>query len=202
MVNVGNLIYVGLQERGCEMARTLTAFCVLVVLVTGTSMSAGEWAMAAEMDVVGTKLTIGMTKAQAFAPFSAYTVQCLDSSNLPPDCDSWFILSNGPPFTPFANLSFKDGKLREVWKYWNRGFEGTDPWKFVATLQAVLAQYAKSGPTQATLETKETKQAGVTQTAIFLTIGNRTVVISTLEGARDPDGKIVPKSVMTYEILR
>lgn len=184
------------------MARTLTTFCTLTILLTGTSFCVSETVTAAEIDVLGTKLTIGMPKAQAFAPFSTYKVECLNSSNLPPECDSWLIQSNGPPFTPFANLSFKDGKLRGVWKYWERGFQGTDPSRFVATLQAVLAQYAASGPTQITLETREKNEKGVTQTAIFLTKGNRTLVISTTESARDAHGKTIPKFVNTYEILQ
>ena len=105
-----------------------------------------------EITVLGAKLNLGMTKAAAFSPFNTYHVICLGSTSLPPECDSWIIQSNGPPYTPYANLYFIEGKLRSVWKYWERGFEGTQPIKFAETLHAILSQY---GGTEMTIQTKE-----------------------------------------------
>jgi hypothetical protein len=183
------------------MARTRSAFRTIVTCLAAALFIVGEPVNAAEIEVLGTKLTIGMSKAQTFGPFSSYRVQCLGGAGLPPECDSWLIQSSKPPFTPFANLSFKDGRLRGVWKYWERGFEGTDPAKFVATLHAMLTQYAAGGPSQMMLKTIEEKQGGATQTAIFLSKGNKTVVIATLEGARGADGKPTAKTVMLYETI-
>ena len=151
-----------------------------------------------EISVLGAKLNIGMTKATAFSPFNTYHTTCIGDSGLPPECDSWLIQSNGPPYTPYANLYFKEGKLKHVWKYWERGFEGTQPSKFAETLHAILSQYSGA---EMTVQTKEQVEKGVTQRAIFITKGHRTVVINTTDGAKNAVGEPVASFVNLYEIL-
>lgn len=152
-----------------------------------------------EISVLGAKLHLGMTKATTFSPFNAYHVTCIGSSGLPPDCDSWLIQSNGPPYIPYANLLFKEGKLKSIWKYWDRGFDGTQPNKFADTLHAILSQY---GDSEMTVQTKEQIEGGVTQRAIFITKGRRTVVISTTDGVKNAEGNAIPAFVNMYEMLQ
>ena len=85
--------------------------CILMASVVSYllpfQIASGQSA-AQEISVLGAKLNIGMTKATAFSPFNTYhTTVRVGDSGLLPECDSWLIQSNGPPYTPYANLYFK-----------------------------------------------------------------------------------------------
>ncbi|MGE0383436.1 MAG: hypothetical protein AB7Q97_01820 [Gammaproteobacteria bacterium] len=154
------------------------------------------------ISVLGVNLQLGASKAATFAHFSSYKVVCIGTSILAPDCDSWVVESNGPPYTPYANLSFEGGHLKQIWKYWDRGYEGTDPWRFVETLHAALSSYLDKSGGEVAVQTKETKDGNVVQKAIFISKGNRTIVINSGVGVRDPDGKEAPPFVNLSEILK
>ena len=150
------------------------------------------------LNVLGIVLSLGMSKAEVFPPFSGYKVNCLGSSAPAPDCDSWLIQASAPPYTPFANLIFKQGKLISVMKYWERGYEGNNPSKFVNTLYAIMAEYnGERG--EVTIQTAESEQ--VNQKAIFITKGRRTLTISTSSGLRSSNGEEIPEFVNLYETL-
>ena len=179
-----------------KVGRFLMASVVLCLLPL--QIASGQSA-AQEISGLGVKLNLGTTKATAFSLFNTYHVACFGSSGLPPECDSWFIQSNGPPYTPYANLYLKEGRLKQVSKYWERGFAGTQPSKFAETLHAIMSQY---GGTEMTVQTKEQTENGVTQRAIFITKGHRTVVINTVDGAKNAEGEPIATFVNLYEILQ
>ena len=184
------------------MANVLKSSSIAVLLLISTFPCRADEVAPGYIEILGNRLNLGMPKSNAFALYAAYKVQCIETASLPPDCDSWIIQSNGPPYTAFANLQFTGGRLNSVRKYWDRGYQGTDPRLFVSTLYGILAQYSDTGPTSVQLETKETTENGVKQTAIFLSKGKRTAVISTIDGARNTDGTAVPFTVNAYEILQ
>lgn len=183
------------------MLRTLISCFVVGIMFFDSPPCWGDSSVPATIEVLGVKLAIGMSKADAFAPYSAYRVLCVGGSGVAPECDSWLINSNKRPDTAFANLYFRNGKLIQVRKYWDRGYQDTHPEKFVSTLHSILAQYAGARSTSMTVSTSETSEGGLTQINIFFSKDNRIVEVGYVEGQRDQNGRKFPPVVMTSEIL-
>jgi hypothetical protein len=154
------------------------------------------------LSILGVDLHLQMEKKVVFPQFRDYRIQCVDSSLLAPDCNGWLIQSASPPYETYANLSFSEGRLVTVLKYWDKAYEGSDPSKFFEALHSILSQYASRGNIKFDVHTVETKESGVTQKAIFLTLGKKTIWISYADGLRDSDGNKIFKFVNINELLK
>jgi hypothetical protein len=100
-----------------------------------------------------------------------------------------------------ANLAFSNGKLKSVMKYWEQGYQGSNPDEFVKTLYTLLEDYNKAGITSFTVTTREHKTPGVTSKIIDISSGRKTIGITFTEGLRDKDRAPIKPFVNLYEYL-
>ena len=135
------------------------------------------------ISVLGIELKIGMEKEKILKNIKGFRIQCLGEGTAP-ECDSWIVQNNdGPPFTTYANIGFENGRVNTVLKYWERGFEGSNPTEFVQTLYDLFLRYTNQTPTNFTISTAEQREPGVTRKQIFLSSGRKIITISYTEGA-------------------
>lgn len=99
--------------------------------------------------------------------------------------NSWLISSkSGPPYEVVVNVAFQNGKLNTVIKYWDAGFEQSDPVAFVATLFSLFKNLIEEGNEVALVSTGETRQPGVSSRSLFFVFGNKRVDIGLVEGVK------------------
>lgn len=160
-------------------------------------------AQQASVDIHGIDLFLGMPKQTVLQRFRDYRVQCIgqEESKSVDDCNSLLIHAPNPPYDAYANVFFKDGKIKSIRKYWSRGYEGSEPGKFVQTLYSLLMAHSRQSATPFTISVTERRDAGILQQTIFLTSGRKTIEISYGEGLRGADGKTIAPFVNLDEKL-
>lgn len=153
------------------------------------------------LDIAGADVAIGMEQQAALEKFKNYRVSCPGQEGKPvAECTSIVILSTQPPHDAYANIVFEKGKVKSILKYWDRGFEGSTPGKFVQTLHSLLSNQGRPS-TQFQVSVSERRDPGVVQQTIYLTSGRKTISISYAEGLRGADGKIIPPFVNLNEFI-
>lgn len=153
------------------------------------------------LDIAGADVAIGMEQQAALAKFKNYRVGCPGQEGKPAaECTSILIQSAQPPHDVYANIVFERGKVKSILKYWDRGFEGSAPGKFVQTLYSLLSNQGRPG-TQFQVSVSERRDPGVVQQTIYLTSGRKTISISYAEGLRGADGKTLPPFVNLNEFI-
>jgi len=175
---------------------------VFVVILTGLLLQPLQASAQWSLDVQGNDIALGMDRQTVLMNLKNYRVQCLgETNNNVSECNSLIVQSDRPPHELHANIVFQDEKVKSVRKYWSRGYEGTEPSKFVQTLFALLASNTGQSPAQFQVSVAERRDPGSIQQTILLTSGRRTISISYAEGLRGADGKTTPPFVNLDEMV-
>lgn len=175
---------------------------VFVAIVTGLLFQPLQASAQWSLDVHGNDIALGMDRQTVLMNLKNYRVQCIDEPhNKVSECNSLFVRSDRPPYEVHANVFFQSGKVKSVRKYWSRGYEGTEPGKFVQTLYTLLANNTRQSAVQFQVSVAERRDPGSIQQTIFLTSGRKTISISYAEGLRGPDGAIVSPFVNLDEMV-
>ncbi len=166
----------------------------VAIMVVLPLQASAQWSL----DVQGNDIVLGMSRQAVLMKLKNYRVECLgESNNTLSECNSWLVQSNRPPYDAHANIYFLSGKVKSVRKYWSRGYEGTEPAKFVQALYTLLAGNTQ----QFQVSVGERRDPGSIQQTIFFTSGRRTISISYSEGLRGMDGTIIPPFVNLDEVV-
>ena len=154
------------------------------------------------IQINGIDVRVGMDKKTILTNFTDYRLQCAAPLSSPlSECDSLLIQGDHAPYDLYANAVFERGKLKSIRKYWSRGYEGTDPAKFVQTLYSLLSAQSQQGANSLRIAVSERREPGILEQTILLTAGHKTIQISYSEGYRNPDGKTIAPFVNLYEML-
>lgn len=153
------------------------------------------------LDIQGIDIAIGMERDVVLAKLKNFRMRCpgQESKQLG-DCSSVLIQGDRPPYDPYGNVGFEKGKVKSILKYWDRGYEGTAPGKFVQTLYSVLSNQARQSA-QFQVSVAERRDPGVVQQTIYFTSGRKTISITYAEGLRGVDGKTIPPFVNLNEFV-
>ena len=175
---------------------------VFVAMVAGLLLQPLQASAQWSLDVHGNDIALGMDRQIVLSKLKNYRVQCLDEpNNKVSGCNSLIVQSDRPPYEMHANVFLQNGKVKSVRKYWSRGYEGTEPGKFVQTLYTLLASNSRQSAVQFQVSVAERREPGGIQQTIFLTSGRRTISISYSEGLRGADGAIIPPFVNLDEMV-
>jgi len=131
------------------------------------------------------RLTIGMDKANVWNLLKRYSVQCLGSEKTaqPPTCNSWIVTTEKlDRFIPLGNSYFVDGRLKNIYKYYDSAEWWEKPEKFVSLLYEVLRQYSTNGHEFVTSIGEIRQPEGISK-SIFFRSGKRLVVVNYSEGS-------------------
>lgn len=154
------------------------------------------------LDIEGVDLALGMDRQAVLAKLKSYRLDCPgEQAKSVAECNSLLVQSDRPPYDAYANIVFENGKIKSLRKYWSRGYEGTEPGKFVQTLYSLLSNHGRQGATEFKVSVSERRDPGVIQQTIFLTSGRKTISISYAEGLRGGDGKTIPPFVGLDEMV-
>ena len=153
------------------------------------------------LEIAGADVAIGMEQQATLAKFRHYRVGCPgQEGKAVAECASILIQSDQPPHDAYANIVFEKGKVKSILKYWDRGFEGSAPGKFVQTLYSLLSNEGRSA-TKFQVSVSERRDPGVLLQTIYLTSGRKTISISYAEGLRGADGRTIPPLVNLNEFI-
>jgi len=150
------------------------------------------------VDIGGYKIQLGMQLdviSRALA--TDYSVQKVGTA--PGGGSTWIIETKaGPPQIRVASLTFSEGKLSSVYKYWAATSEPGIEASFASTLYGAIAKFQQENGAPCEVLTQHTQQSG----------GNRRTVIVTCRGRQKslnidlvPAGK-EQESVSVAEVLR
>ena len=160
--------------------------------------ASAQWSL----DVHGNDIALGMDRQMVLTKLKNYRVQCLgEPDKKVSECNSLIVQSDRPPYDLYANIFLQTGKVKSVRKYWSRGYEGTEPGKFVQTLFTLIASNTRQPTVPFQASVTERRDPGSIQQTIFLTSGRTTISISYSEGLRDADGAIIPPFVNLDEMV-
>jgi hypothetical protein len=173
----------------------LTLICfTLAVAVAGSALAQPS------LDIQGNRIAIGADRTAVLKSLTLYRVDCLgEEGKSITECNSLLVQSSREVYSPIANVYFQGGKVKSLRKYWDRGFEGTNPGPLVQTLFSVVTQLTKETGVAPTVTTLERRDPGTTQQSIVLTAGRRKVTINHAEGLRGNDGNAIPTFVNVFE---
>lgn len=125
-----------------------------------------------------------------------------EDATTPSDCRS-LLIRNPSSLQPLANVFFNDSmRVQAVRKYWDQGFQGTQPDKFLSEFFAVLSRGLTESSHDVRIRTEERREPGILQRLIVLEYPTRTVTISYTEGVHGADGARIAPFVNLFEELR
>ena len=154
------------------------------------------------LDIGWIRVSLGMEQSLVREAFRDYRMICVGGPTDLSECRSLVIQHPGS-YEALSNVRFgEDMLVQSVRKYWDRGFEGTRPDRFVEQLFAVLSGGASQSSDAVRIRTEERRDPGITQRTILLEYPQRTIIISFREGLVDPDGRPVPPFVNLSEEVR
>jgi hypothetical protein len=154
------------------------------------------------LEIQGNRIAIGEDRIAVLKTLSRYRLDCVgEEGKSITECNSILVQTSHEVASPIANIYFQRGKVKSLYKYWDRGFEAVNPIPVVQTLFSVVTQLTKDTGLTPTVTTLERRDPGITQNSIFITAGRRKVTIKYTEGLRGSDGSVIPTYASIFETV-
>lgn len=139
------------------------------------------------LEIFGSEISLGMSRAQALKGFRDIDLECVGEKKKPRECDSVIVRSGTwPKVQMHGNIYFEAGKVRHVMKYWPDSQDDPSAIAFAETLFRILDQ--QPSPTRYDVALADSSQQGVRQWVIELRSGRRFITISYAAGIRGEGG--------------
>jgi hypothetical protein len=133
------------------------------------------------IEIGGRRLKLGMPRGHVVSNLSpSFFISAWKGrgSECTPDINSCVLWEKQeqPPFSPVANLGFKDGVLNSVIKYWDPE-DQQQAVPFARSVYGAIASLVKDGKTTCNISAQQGDSPGLEQKSVYLICGGRSIDI-------------------------